>query len=265
MPPARPAGGDTAPWTRARQVIDALRAAADPQVAATNAWFFKTGPGQYGEGDRFLGLRVPAVRVAARRARVLPLGEVERLLASQWHEVRMAGVLVLVEQFARAEGDGRRRVYDFYLGHLDRVNNWDLVDVSCPKIVGEYLVDRSRRPLDRLVRSRVLWERRVAIVSTQAFIRRGDLDDTFRLAARLLGDPEDLLHKATGWMLREAGLRDRAALQRFLARHYADVPRTMLRYAIERFPAQERRAWLVGPPRERAARGAGRRGGSPAG
>ncbi len=221
----------------------------DPADARALARFFKTGPGDYGAGDRFLGIRVPALRALVRElGPAIPLPTLRMLLASPWHEARMLGLLLMVARFRRADDAEQRRLYDFYLSCTNRINNWDLVDASAPNIVGAWLAVRDRAPLDRLARSPVLWERRIAMVSTLALIRRGDLSATFRLAVRLMGDPHDLIHKATGWMLREAGKRDLAALRDFLDRHEASLPRTALRYAIERLPEAERRRRLRAAP-----------------
>lgn len=219
-----------------------LRDAAQPGRAESLAWFFKTGPGQYGEGDKFLGVRVPDIRAVA----MLDDGEsdVSLLLESPWHEERLLALLILVRRFERGDLSTKKRVFDFYLSSTRWINNWDLVDVSAYKIVGAWLLDRPRPVLRRLARSGSLWERRIAIVSTHAFIRNGDLEETFELTKLLLRDPEDLMHKACGWMLREAGKRDQPALEAFLQRHVRRMPRTMLRYAIEKFPEARRRCFL---------------------
>jgi 3-methyladenine DNA glycosylase AlkD len=234
----------------AREVQARLRKLASPRIAAINAWFFKTGPGQYGEGDEFIGLRAAALHAAAGDFRDLPLPQVRLLLRSRVHEDRGVALLILVRKFRRADESARRAIFNFYLANADRVNNWDLVDASAPAIVGGHLAGRGdrRAVLDRLARSANLWERRIAIVATLHLIRLDRFADTFRIARRLLADRHDLIHKATGWMLREAGKRDRAALEGFLRRHCRRMPRTMLRYAIERFPARLRRAYLDGKP-----------------
>jgi 3-methyladenine DNA glycosylase AlkD len=205
------------------------------------ARFFKTGPGQYGEGDRFLGIKVPVVRRLAREFGPLALGEASRLLDSEFHEARLLALHALVRWYEKGNAEARQAIHDLYLARTDRVNNWDLVDTSAPGIVGRHLADRDRTILDRLVGSASLWERRIAIVATQHFIRNNETTDTFRLAAALLPDRHDLIHKAAGWMLREAGKRDAAGLERFLAAHASRMPRTMLRYAIERLPEADRR------------------------
>ena len=221
-----------------------LRSLGNAEAAAFAARYFKTGPGQYGEGDVFLGIRVPVMRKLAAEYKALGLDPAIELLRSEVHEDRLLALLILVRQAAKADGEGRKRIYDLYLGHTRFVNNWDLVDVSAPTIVGGHLVDRSRQPLDRLAGSRSLWERRIAVIATLHFIRLGDFADTLRIAERLLGDREDLIHKAAGWMLREVGKRDQAVLEGFLGRHCRVMPRTMLRYAIERLPGGEAKGFL---------------------
>lgn len=228
----------------AREVQCMLRAAADPARARVCASFFKTGRGEYGEGDVFIGVTVPGVRLIARESRALPEVGITTLLKSTVHEERLCALLILVDQYERGDEKTRARVYAFYLDHTDRINNWDLVDVSVYKILGAHLRSRSRKPLYRLLKSQSLWERRMAIVATYAFIRENDLDDTFALAELLLADTHDLIHKAVGWMLREAGKRDEARLMRFLDTHAPHMPRTMLRYAIERFTPEMRRYYL---------------------
>jgi 3-methyladenine DNA glycosylase AlkD len=221
-----------------------LRALANPERAAHSLRFFKTGPGQYGHGDRFLGLTVPDMRRLIRDFRDLPLDDADALLASPWHEERLVALMILVEQCRRDPAAGAA-IYRLCLARTDRINNWDLVDVSAPQIVGAYLETRSRKPLYRLARSKSLWERRIAIVATQHFIRRGDVGDTLAIARLLLGDEHDLIHKACGWMLREVGKRDERGLRAFLDEHGAVMPRTMLRYAIERFAPAVRRRYLT--------------------
>ena len=231
-----------------RAVRARVRAAADPKSAAILQRFFKTRPGEYGAGDVFIGVRVPALRAICRECSDLPVPQIRPLLRSRIHEERALALMLLVEAFRRADVAGRSRIYELYLDSTAFINNWDLVDLSAPQIVGGYLQDRSRAPLRRLAKSRVLWERRIAIVATLHFIRQGDLDDTFGIADLLLADEHDLIHKAVGWMLREAGKRDGAALRRFLNRRSDRMPRTMLRYAIERFPPAERQKYLRNRP-----------------
>jgi 3-methyladenine DNA glycosylase AlkD len=223
-----------------------LRDLADPDAAAHARRFFKTAPGEYGAGDEFLGIRVPVLRKLARTHRDMPDGSMRSLLRSRLHEERLLALLMLVDRFRRGDAGGRAAIYRLYVANLDHIDNWDLVDSSASQIVGGHLESRSRRFLYRLARSRDLWRRRVAIMATLHFIRLRQFGDTLAIAEILFGDREDLIHKAVGWMLREVGNRDRATAERFLAAHYRDMPRTMLRYAIERFPAARRRAYLKG-------------------
>ena len=230
----------------ARAAQRRLRSLGCPQQAAILSRFFKTGPGQYGEGDRFIGVKVPVTRKVAKEFKGLPLSEVECLLHSEIHEERLLALVILVGQFERGDEAARTPIYRFYLAHTSHINNWDLVDLSAPQIVGGYLQNRSRKPLDGLAKSASLWERRISILATHWFIRHGDFADTLKIAERLLADKEDLIHKAVGWMLREVGKRDVATLETFLRRHCRSMPRTMLRYAIERFPDEKRRVYLTG-------------------
>jgi 3-methyladenine DNA glycosylase AlkD len=227
-----------------RAIRARLRALAEPGRVAVLQGFFKTGPGEYAEGDVFIGVRVPTLRALCRDCGPVALRDIRSLLRSRVHEERLLALLLLVDAFQRADEADQKRLYTFYLDHTAFINNWDLVDSSAPQIVGGFLQDRSRAPLRRLARSRSLWDRRIAIVATHHFIRQRDLDDTFRIAELLLDDEHDLIHKAVGWMLREAGKRDGAALRRFLDGRFSRMPRTMLRYAIERFPAAERLEYL---------------------
>jgi len=237
-------GRDAPAVARVRRL---LRAAADPAQIPVLRRFFKTGPGEYGEGDVFLGVKVPRIRALLGGLDHLALGDIESLLGSPIHEERMLALLLLVRRFERCRDEaGRRAIHDLYLANTSRVNNWDLVDATAPTLVGAHLEGGRRDILYHLARSPSLWERRIAMVATLRFIRAGDLDDAFAIAGMLLDDPEDLLHKAAGWMLREAGKRDRPALERFLGRHRRRMPRTMLRYAIEKFPEPLRRRYLRG-------------------
>jgi 3-methyladenine DNA glycosylase AlkD len=215
-------------------VRDELLAAAEPDRVPTLQRFFKTGPGEYGEGDRLLGVRVPAVRAIARRHADLPLPEVTHLLASPIHEERLTALVILVRRYERGDEAERQAMVAVYLAHARDVSGWDLVDASAPQILGAHLLDRPRGLLDELARSDSVWERRIAIMATFAFVRAGQHDDTLRLARRLLHDEHDLIHKATGWMLREVGKRDEERLVGFLEEHGTVMPRTMLRYAAER-------------------------------
>jgi len=224
----------------------ALRALASPELVALQQRFFKTGPGQYGEGDVFLGIKVPPVRALAKRHHDVELDTITTLLHSKYHEERLFALLLLMQFYERASDKDRIAAFDLYLGNTSHINNWDLVDVSSPHIVGRHLADRPRKVLHRMARSSSLWERRIAIISTFYFIRNNDFDDTLSIAKTLLHDEQDLMHKAVGWMLREVGKRDLEAEETFLLQHYQDMPRTMLRYAIERFPEQRRQQYLKG-------------------
>ena len=231
---------------RAADVRAELARAAHPGRAKGLARFFKTGPGEYAEGDVFLGIRVPDQRAIARRFRDLPPREIERLLRSRLHEERQTALFILVDRYAKGDPKTRTECVRLFVDNLDHVNNWDLVDSSAHQLLGDHLLTRDRRRLVRLARSRVLWERRVAMVATFAFILAGDAKPTFEVARLLLSDEHDLIHKAAGWMLREVGKRVSAdALRAFLEEHATEMPRTALRYAIERFSATERRAWLA--------------------
>jgi 3-methyladenine DNA glycosylase AlkD len=233
------------PRRSARAARFLLREFSDHTRAVFVAGFFKTGPGQYGHGDRFLGVRVPDLRRVAHEFRDLGMPAIRALLVSPWHEDRLLALLILTDQFARGDARSRAAIYRLYLASTRRINNWDLVDLSAPRVVGAYLEARSRAPLDRLARSKDLWERRIAIVATHWFIRNGEIGPTLRVATMLLDDPHDLIHKATGWMLREAAKRDRTRTERFLWRYRRRMPRTMLRYAIERFSERERRRYMA--------------------
>ncbi|UCH76279.1 MAG: DNA alkylation repair protein [Rhodospirillales bacterium] len=208
--------------------------------------FFQTGPGEYGEGDLFAGLRVPQVRAFARAYRDISLDDMTAVLQSGYHEARFLALVLLADRFRRGDEAEQAEIYRRYLAHTRFINNWDLVDSSARHIVGAWLAQRDRAPLYRLARSADLWERRIAIIATQAFIRDHDFADTLKIAEMLRDDPHDLIHKAVGWMLREVGNRDRAAEEEFLERHCRQMPRTMLRYAIEKFPPTLRRRYLDG-------------------
>jgi 3-methyladenine DNA glycosylase AlkD len=227
-------------------IQDELAALGDPQVAEHSQRYFKTGPGEYGEGDRFRGIRVPVLRKLAQRHRAIPLPDVETLLHSPFHEDRLLALLILVRQFGRVDSQAQEKIYNLYLSNTRYINNWDLVDSSAGYIVGAYLLDRDRSPLVELARSSLLWERRIAIIATSYFIGQNQFAETLKIARVLLTDREDLIHKAVGWMLREIGQRDQATEEAFLREHYRQMPRTMLRYAIEKFPEPQRQAYLKG-------------------
>lgn len=229
-----------------QQVQKELRAKGDKQRADHSQRFFKTGEGEYGEGDKFLGLRVPEQRRIAKKYRQLPLEEVGHLLHSAYHEERLTALLILTYKYEKADADQRAAIYHFYMENLDHVNNWDLVDSSAPKIVGAFLADKDRSVLYDLARSPDLWQRRVAMISCMYFINRYQFEDALHIAEILLEDDHDLIHKAVGWMLREIGNMDREIEEQFLQKHYHGMPRTMLRYAIEKFPEGKRQAYLKG-------------------
>ena len=230
----------------AGEVRKELRKHASPEKAKVLQRFFRTGPGDYGEGDIFLGLKVPETRVVAKKFSSLSLPEVEKLLESGFHEERLAALLILVQKFSEGSDEEKKRIFDFYLGHSSRVNNWDLVDLSADKIAGEYLFGKDKAVLRRLAGSNGLWERRISIVATYAFIKKNSFDDTLAISGLLLRDKHDLIHKAVGWMLREVGKRNQSIEEEFLEKHYRGMPRTMLRYAIERFSEKKRKAYLEG-------------------
>lgn len=227
-------------------VLSELQSIGSSEKAVHLSRFFKTGPGQYGEGDRFLGVMVPYSRAIAKANKAMPLEEVQLLLESPWHEARLCALLILVYRFKERKitEEEREQIYSFYIKNARRCNNWDLVDLSCRDIVGEYLVDKERSILYRLADSENLWEQRIAIVATWAFIRRLDFNDTLALAERLMAHKHDLMHKAVGWMLREVGKKDRETLTNFLEKNATQLPRTTLRYAIEHYPEPQRQYFL---------------------
>lgn len=232
----------------ATEIKKALLALGSPERATHSSYFFKTGEGQYGEGDRFIGCTVPETRKVASLYRATPLSELEKLLADPLHECRLCALVILADQFRKADEATRGEMVDFYLSHTERVNNWDLVDLSCYHIVGEWLKDKEDRSLlYRLAESELLWDQRIAMVSTLAFIRNNDFGDTLRLSELFLTHRHDLMHKATGWMLREVGKRDEQALTGFLDRFHRVMPRTMLRYAIERLTAEQKACYMQRP------------------
>ena len=218
---------------------------ADPSQVSGLSRFFKTGPGQYGEGDKFLGIKVPVTREVVKACwRDTSMEDIRECIESEYHELRLAALLTLVQIF-HSKKALRQECVDFYLAHTARINNWDLVDLSCYPLLGEWLLDKDRSLLYSLAREgKTIWEQRIGIVSTMTFIRHGQLDDTFAIADILLHHPHDLIQKAVGWLLREAGKRNKEALTSFLAGRCAGMPRTMLRYAIEKFPEEERKKYL---------------------
>ena len=229
-----------------KAIRNALRGAGDPADAVHLMRFFKTGPGEYGEGDRFLGIRVPAVREIVREYAELSHDDTLLLLQSHWHEERLTALLLLEQAHAKGDATLRKKIFDAYLANTNFINNWDLVDASAGPIAGPHLNHTKPRTLSRLAHSPVLWERRIAIVSTYYHIKQNEFDATLLVAGWLSNDTHDLIHKAVGWMLREVGKRDVSVEEGFLLQHYRTMPRTMLRYAIERFPEKRRKAYLAG-------------------
>ena len=223
-----------------------MRKLANKEIAEHSQRFFKTGKGQYGEGDIFLGIRVPVLRKIAKKFRRISLAEVSKLLESKFHEERLLSILMLVNLFKSGDEDDQELIYELYLDKTKFINNWDIVDISAGNIVGAFLFEKDKAPLYRLVFSENLWERRIAIVATFYFIRNDEFDDTLKIAEILFTDKEDLIHKAVGWMLREVGKRVIEIEEEFLEEHYLKMPRTMLRYAIERFPETRRKMYLKG-------------------
>lgn len=230
----------------ARAARRELRRAASKRDARFLQKFFKTGPGEYAQGDRFLGVRVPATRRVARAMSRMPFGEIMLLLRSPYHEERLLALLLMAGQYRNGGPTPRETIYRAYLRNTDRINNWDLADLSAPHIVGPHSASRDPGILARLARSRNLWERRIAMLATFHHTRNGNFAPALRIARMLLADEHDLIHKAAGWMLREVANRNRAAAEAFLREHHARMPRTMLRYTIERFPPALRRAYLEG-------------------
>ena len=221
-----------------------LQKAADPKQAKILQRFFKTGKGEYGEGDVFLGIKVPTQRQITKKFNELRLAEVEKLLNSKIHEQRLVALFILVDKYKKAGDDEKKKIYNLYLKNTKNINNWDLVDLSAPNIVGAYLIDRPRGVLYKLAKSKNLWERRIATLATFTFIRNNDFKDALKIAEALLKDEHDLIHKAVGWMLREIGKRNQEVEEKFLRKYYKQMPRTMLRYAIEKFKEDKRRFYL---------------------
>jgi 3-methyladenine DNA glycosylase AlkD len=221
-----------------------IKKVASPDIAKTMQWFFKTGKGEYGEGDIFIGLKVPTQRMIAGEFRDLSLNDLKALLRSSIHEERLISLFILIYKFEKGVERKKEKIFSFYLKNRKGVNNWDLVDLSAPKIVGKYLLDKDKSLLFELALSENLWERRIAILSTQDFIRNDKFDTTIKIAKILLEDKHDLIHKAVGWMLREIGKRDLITEEKFLKIYYKKMPRTMLRYAVEKFPETKRIKYL---------------------
>ncbi len=226
-----------------RTALHGLASKADAKMAQR---FFKTSPGEYGEGDVFIGVRVPAIRCLAKEHQTLRLRDATLLLKSKIHEERLLGLIILTLKFKKGTPDEQSKIYDLYMANTAHINNWDLIDGTAPHIVGAFLQNTPRDPLYKLARSESLWERRIAIISTYQFIKFSDFTDTLAISEILLHDTHDLIHKAVGWMLREVGKRDAHAEDAFLKKHYQTMPRTMLRYAIEKFPEPKRQCYLKG-------------------
>ena len=223
-----------------KTITNKLQALSDAEKREIFPKFFKAGKGEYGEGDRFLGVTVPNIRAIAKLHKDISIEEIRELIQSEWHEVRLCALIIMVEKSKKKDEVLRKELFNLYLSQTKRINNWDLVDLSCRFIIGEYLLDKSRDILYQLAQSSLLWDNRIAIVSTYAFIRKGQLEDTYALSDLMMQHPHDLMHKAIGWMLREAGKRDSERLYDYVMSHRADMPRTMLRYAIEKFSPKER-------------------------
>jgi len=223
-----------------------LKSLSNEEKAKKHQSFFKTGPGEYGEGDIFVGVTVPELRKLAKEYKTITLKEVKHLLKSPIHEERLLSLLLLIHRYSKGDEPGKKRIYELYLKNTKFINNWDLVDSSAGQIVGAFLFNKSKKPLYDLVKSDNLWERRISIMSTFYFIKRNQFSDTLKISKILLPDKEDLIHKAVGWMLREVGKRDMSIEENFLKKHYKNMPRTMLRYAIEKFPESKRQRYLKG-------------------
>jgi DNA alkylation repair enzyme len=222
-----------------------LQALSDAEKREIFPKFFKAGKGEYGEGDRFLGVTVPNIRAIAKLHKDISIEEIRDLIQSEWHEVRLCALIIMVEKSKKKDEVLRKELFNLYLSQTERINNWDLVDLSCRFIIGEYLLDKSRDILYHLAQSPLLWDNRIAIVSTYAFIRKGQLEDTYALSDLMMQHPHDLMHKAIGWMLRETGKRNPERLYDYVMSHRADMPRTMLRYAIEKFSPKERTILMI--------------------
>jgi 3-methyladenine DNA glycosylase AlkD len=230
-----------------RNIKTELKKQGTPERAVSSAWFFKIGIGQYGYGDKFFGVPVPQQRVAAKNFWRISLDDVEKLIYDEYHECRLTGFLILVEKFQKGDEKIKKQIFDFYLKHSKQANNWDLVDLSAPKIIGAYLLNKKseQKILYKFAKSKNLWQKRISIVATYAFIKNKDFKDTLAISEILLQDKHDLIHKAVGWMLREMGKIDVVVLENFLAKYCKVMPRTMLRYAIEKFSEAKRKKYLL--------------------
>ena len=227
-------------------IKEALKQKANPNHAVILQRFFKTGPGEYGEGDIFIGIKVPELRKTAKEFREIPIAEVEDLLKSEIHEERLTALMILIFKYEKEDEGGKENIFKKYLKNTKYINNWDLVDLSAPQIVGDYLYDRDKSVLAKLASSKSIWERRIAVLATFHFIKNYQFDSTLQIAKLLLYDDHDLIHKAVGWMLREIGKRELETEEQFLKANYKQMPRTMLRYAVEKFPEKKRKDYLLG-------------------
>lgn len=229
--------------------VKEFRSEGSKEIAEHSKGFFKTGKGEYGEGDFFLGIRVPLVRKYAKNWKDITFVQTQKLIDSKFHEERLLGLIILNEKYAVAEKARdlklQKEIYTFYVKNFKRINNWDLVDTTCPKVIGKYLMDKDRKVLYKWAKSRDLWTKRISMITCWWFIRSGDLEDTYQLAEIHLLDQHDLMHKAVGWMLREAGKKDEKRLEAFIRKHHGKMARTCLRYAIEKFPEKKRKALLA--------------------
>jgi 3-methyladenine DNA glycosylase AlkD len=230
----------------AHEIRKKLQGLGNKEKAKVLQRFFKTGPGEYGEGDIFLGIRVPDLRKLAKEYQDIASKEITQLLTSPIHEERLLAILILVRTYSNGDESTKRKIYELYFRYIDFINNWDLVDGSAAHIVGAFLMDKSKEPLYRLAKSKNFWLRRISIISTFYFIKHHEFSEILKIAAMLISDEEDLIHKAVGWMLREVGKRHLQTEEKFLRDHYQKMPRTMLRYAIEKFPEPKRQRYLKG-------------------
>lgn len=228
------------------EIRNEIKKQANPKQALILQRFFKTGKGEYGEGDIFYGIKVPQQRIIAKQFKNFSLNDLKALILSKVHEERLIAAFILIDQYKKGDDKKKKNIFDFYLKNRKGINNWDLVDLSAPKIVGAYLIDKEKDLLYKFANSKELWEKRIAIISTQTFIREHFFEDTLKISEILLQDKHDLIHKAVGWMLREIGDRDMETEEEFLKKYYKKMPRTMLRYAIEKFPEQKRIKYLKG-------------------
>ena len=227
------------------QIKKDLSQLSNPEKAKNLSWFFKTEKGQYGEGDIFLGITVPEQREVAKRYVDLPLNDLQELLSSKIHEHRLTALLILVSKYEKAGSVGKDEIFSFYLKNTENINNWDLVDLSAPRIIGDYLYKKDRSILFKLAKSNNLWERRIAILSTSNFIKNNDFEDALSISKLLLHDEHNLIHKAVGWMLREIGKKNQKIEEQFLSKYCSEMPRTMLRYALEKFDEKKRKFYLT--------------------